>query len=87
MSLPENRSLEEFHGLALVVPSRIEAQRLVRELSVSSLSSLLGAEGHIASRHRIGRILRGHAALSMGDAIALGRVLFEDEHALFAYPQ
>lgn len=87
MSLPENRSLEEFHGLAKAVPSRIEGQRLVREMSVSFLSSRLGAEGHIASRHRIGRILRGDAALTMSDAIVFGRVLFDDEHALFAYPQ
>tara|TARA_R110000796_G_scaffold250613_2_gene379997 strand:- start:46057 stop:46740 length:684 start_codon:yes stop_codon:yes gene_type:complete len=87
MSLPENRSFEEFHGLAQAVPARIETQRLIREMSVSALSSRLAEEGHIASRHRIGRILHGDGSLSMGDAIGIGRVLFEDERALFRYPK
>lgn len=71
-------SLEE--GL----PAKIEAARLSRGFSVSSLSAAIRQEGHrMLSRHRLAGLIHGKSSFSLADAIGLGRVLFDDELALF----
>ena len=61
----------------------LDQRRVEQELSVKALSARLSEEGHEVSRHRLSRLLRGKARLSFGDAVGLGRVLFNDEFALF----
>lgn len=65
------------------LPARIAERMRVREFSVKSLSAKLTAEGHAVSRHRLGRIVASTTHLSLGDALGLGRILFDDARALF----
>ncbi|RCK37284.1 hypothetical protein [Thalassospira xiamenensis] len=66
------------------LPARIEAARLHKGYSVSSLSDAIRQQGHrMLSRHRLAALIRGKGTFSLADAIGLGRVLFDDELALF----
>lgn len=79
----EQKVPQGFSSWEATLPRRIAKRMRERECSVKSLTVGLAQEGHQVSRHRLGRIVSGKTPLSLGDAIGLGRVLFDDPRALF----
>lgn len=79
-----NKPPQGFASWEQELPERIARRMRMREWSVKALTMRLATEGHSVSRHRLGRIVNGKTPLTFGDAVGLGRVLFDDPRALFA---